>query len=227
VPVNLAPFQEILGPGPNGEPGYWALDKCTGPNGPIPEPPVFVPINQPTPAGGTPTAAPPPAAVALQAEKQVPLGSPTIETAPPLTSEQLVNVGGWLWIDPAGWKPLQATATIAGVSASATATPQKVVWSTGDGTTLTCDGPGTPYDSSNPNATSDCTHTWTVSSANEPGDAYTLTATVYWQVTWTAIGAPGGGNLGLVAGPPAQAQVRVATSEALNANGAAAPSGGS
>ncbi len=227
VPVNLLAFQEILGPGPNGETGYWALDECTGPDGRIPEPPVFIPTNQPTPAGAAPAPPPPPAAVALQAEKQVPLASPTIDTAPPLNSEQLVNVAAWLWIDPASWKPLQASATIDGVSASATATPEKVVWSTGDGSTLTCDGPGTPYDAADPGATSDCTYTWTTSSADEPNGAFTLTATIYWQVTWVAVGAPGGGDLGFVAGPPSEAQVRVATSEALNTNGSASPSGGS
>ena len=31
----------------------------------------------------------------------------------------------------------------------------------GDGDTVTCDGPGTPYSASDPDATTDCSYTWT------------------------------------------------------------------
>jgi hypothetical protein len=31
----------------------------------------------------------------------------------------------------------------------------------GDGSTVTCDGPGTPYDPNDPTATTDCSYTWT------------------------------------------------------------------
>ena len=82
---------------------------------------------------------PPPVVVAQQAVKQLDLPSNGIEMAPPTTSPQLVNVSTWLWLDPATWKPYTATASIAGVSATATATPQKVVWNIGDGNTVTCD----------------------------------------------------------------------------------------
>ena len=36
--------------------------------------------------------------------RKLPLGSPSIEMAPPATSEQLVNVSTWLWINPAAWQ---------------------------------------------------------------------------------------------------------------------------
>ena len=45
------------------------------------------------------------------------------------------------------------------VAFAATATPTKVVWDMGDGSTVTCDGPGTPYDPNDPNAHLACTAT--------------------------------------------------------------------
>ena len=157
-----------------------------------------------------------PAVLAQQAASQLPLTAPSIEMAPPATSEQLVNVSTWLWINPAAWQGQSATAAAGPVSATATATPVEVVWNMGDGQQISCAGPGTPYDPSNSNATTNCSYTWTQSSAGQPGGAYQVTATVYWQVTWTATGAPGGGNLGRVPGPAAHVAVRVAESQAVN-----------
>ncbi len=86
----------------------------------------------------------------------------------------------------------------------------------GDGHTITCAGPGVPYDSSNPTATTYCSYTWPASSAGQPGGVYRVTATVYYQASWSASGAPGGGNFGLVAGPASTVAVRVAESQAIN-----------
>ena len=103
-----------------------------------------------------------------------------------------------------------ATATAGPVTTTATATPTKVVWDMGNGHSVTCDGPGTVYSPSAPNATTNCSYTW-----GRPG-TYQVTATLYWSVTWTATGAPGGGNLGLQAGPAAQVAVTVTESQAIN-----------
>ena len=43
-----------------------------------------------------------------------------------------------------------------------------------------------------------------------------MTATIYWSVSWTTAGAPGGGNLGLKAGPPSEMTVQVTESQAIN-----------
>ena len=43
-----------------------------------------------------------------------------------------------------------------------------------------------------------------------------MSATIYWSVSWTSVGAPGGGNLGLKPGPTAQMAVRVTESQAIN-----------
>lgn len=162
-----------------------------------------------------------PTTVAQQAAKTLHLASPTIEMAPPENAEQIVGVEAWLWVNPATWQPETVSATVDGVTASATATPEEVVWDMGDGHTVTCQGPGTPYDASNPNATPSCSYTWTTPSASQPSGTYRVTATIEFAVAWNAAGAVGGGNLGVVPGATAQAEVTVGESEAINTNGTA------
>jgi hypothetical protein len=77
----------------------------------------------------------------------------------------------------------------------------KVTYSMGDGHSVTCNGPGVAY---NPALSYDaqstyCSYTYAASSADQPHEAYTVTATVTYGATWTATGAPGGGSLGTVA----------------------------
>jgi hypothetical protein len=132
---------------------------------------------------------------------------------------QLTNLPTWLWINPAEWVPQSKTATVPGESVTATATPVSVTWHPGDGSTVTCQGAGTPYTSAdNPASPSpDCGHTYTTSSAGHPGGAFTATATITWDVTWHGAGGAGG------ALPPlfttAVAAFRVAESQALNTSG--------
>jgi hypothetical protein len=228
VPINLVEFQNLLGVG-GPTPGYWGMDQCTGPNGTYAKgSPVWVYDGPPTNGAPDPAApmpptgpAPSPATVAKQAASTLTLPSPVIEMAPPQTSEQLVGVSAWLWVNSAAWQPSTVTATVDGVSATATATPTQVVWNMGDGQSVTCDGPGTPYDASQPNATTDCSYTWRTPSSSQASSTYQVTATIEFSVTWTAAGAAGGGNLGLVPGAVDAAQVTVGESEALNTNGSA------
>jgi hypothetical protein len=203
--------QQTLGAG-GPTPGEWVIPTCAGPGVIDPMPPVWVTGAQPTAA----VVQVDPVALAQQAVKQLGFGAPTIEMSPPAGSPQLVGVATWLWIDPGAWGTLTASASAGPVTTTATATPSKVVWNMGDGDTVTCGGPGTPYSPSDPNASTDCSYTW------PQAGSFTVTATVYWSVTWTATGAPGGGNLGIQAGPPAAVQVAVTESQAINT-----PSGGS
>ena len=188
------------------QPGQWVFPVCAGPGVIHPMPPIWVSGAQPAPGVVQVN----PVVVAQQAVKELPLVSPTIEMAPPPGSPQLVGVATWMWVNPGAWQTLSASATAGTVTTTATATPQKVVWNMGDGDTVTCDGPGTPYRASAPNATTDCSYTWA------QAGTYQVTATLYWSVTWTATGAPGGGNLGLQAGPAAQVSVTVTESQAIN-----------
>ena len=162
------------------------------------------------PPGGLPVS---PAVLAQTAVKHLALLSPLIEASPPVGVDQLVNVPTWLWL--AGpWNPVQATATVPGVSVTATAVPQLVTWRMGDGSVVVCHGPGTPFGSGdNPAAPSPtCGHTYRESSASAPGGVFTVTATITWNVTW----AGGGGN-GAFGGltTTAAVQMPVAESQAI------------
>lgn len=180
MPVNYDP--------PNGqppEPGGWFMVLCS-PDGKDPDShgPVWVPAG----AGTPPTLSP--EQVAQMARKQLRLPAPVITASP--SGTQLVHVPTWLWLS-AGWTDSAATASVPGVSVTATATPVTVSWSMGDGTIVTCAGPGTRYQAdADPKASSpDCGHTYRRSSAREPGQAFAVSATVQWTVTWSGAGQSG------------------------------------
>ena len=126
---------------------------------------------------------------ALLAREMLPLPDPDVITSPPAGRPQLVGVATWLRVD-SDWLPAAATATLGGVSATVTATPTKVVWEPGDGTpAITCTGPGLAFDPGRPEATSDCTHTYTRRTAD--GAHHDLTATITYDVAWTATDGTG------------------------------------
>jgi hypothetical protein len=196
--------QQFLGPG-GPTPGEWVIYACPGTAVAGALPLEWLPTTEAQAAAPVNVTA-----LGQQAVSRLGLGSPAIDMAPPSGSPQLVNVATWLWINPGAWQTLTATASAGTVTATATATPAKVVWNMGDGNQVICSGPGTAYRAADPGATTDCSYTWT------QGGNYQVTATVYWSVTWAAVGAPGGGNLGEQAGPGAQVPVTVTESQAIN-----------
>jgi len=101
---------------------------------------------------------------------------------------------------------------------TATATPTSVVWSMGDGSTVTCTGAGTPFHPGTaPTASSpDCGHTYRTSSASQAGQAFPVSATVHWGVTWAGAGQGGVFPDLTTTGNTA---FRVAESQALNNGG--------
>ena len=188
------------------QPGQWGFPVFAGPGGIDPMPPFWVTGAKPV----TVAVQVAPVVVAEQAAKTLALSSPVIEMAPPEPHPQLVNVATWLWLNPAAWHPVRASARAGPVTTTAVATPTKVVWDMGDGQQVTCAGPGTPYDPSAPDATTTCSYRWSAVGT------YTVSATIYWAVTWNATGAAGGGSLGAEAGPAAAVNVQVVQSEAIN-----------
>ncbi|GAA4850038.1 hypothetical protein [Saccharopolyspora rosea] len=169
-----------------GQSGAWYVYQCSGQGwrDSLYRPPIWIP-NGPTPAP-----LPSPETLAQQAYSQLRLPSPQIHASPAQT--QLVNLPTWLWMDPAQWRPQSATASVPGVSVTATAVPNSVTWSMGDGSTVTCPGPGTPFPSSaDPRSASDCGHTYHHTSQGRPGNAYPVAATVNWTVTWSGAGTGG------------------------------------
>ncbi|MGF0118779.1 hypothetical protein ACQFYA_21000 [Promicromonospora sp. Marseille-Q5078] len=101
----------------------------------------------------------------------------------------LVGLPTWMWAenpDGASMGPITRTASAGGFTVTATAKVDKVVWDMGDGTTVTCEGPGTPYaDQYGKKSSPDCGHTYT-----RQGE-YTVTATSYWTIEWAGIGETG------------------------------------
>lgn len=200
------------GPAP-GQPGAWYVWKCTGPGAvdALYRPPVWIPDGQQPGAAQLPS----PAELAAMARKQLRLPTPTIAANP--AGDQLVNLPTWMWLS-SGWGPVSATASVPGVSVTAVATPTSVSWSMGDGSTVTCTGAGTPFrPGTDPKASSpDCGHTYHASSASQAGQAFPVTATVHWTVTWA--GAGQGGTFPDMT-TTGNAAFRVAESQALNNNG--------
>jgi hypothetical protein len=160
------------------------------------------------PAGVAPESKPDPAVLARQARNELHLPGTRIVLSP--TGQQLVNLPTWLAVARPGYTTQSASAAVPGESVTATATPTSVVWSTGDGTTVTCDGPGTVYTTSDDPSSSSptCGHTYRVSSANQPGGVFVVTATVQWSVAWA-----GGGQRGTFPDLTTTATVRVPVAE--------------
>ena len=135
----------------------------------------------------------------LAAERAAELALERLELPEPVpqfspAGDHLVGLPSWLWVDTR-WSPYEASASVTGVTSTVTATPRFVTWQMGDGSTHVCDGPGTPYD---PTRAPDgrlgtCTHLYVWPSTAQPFGLYTVTATVSFDVRWTATtGASGG-----------------------------------
>ena len=112
-----------------------------------------------------------------------------------------VGIPVWLWVDnpqPLTVGPYTETATLGGVTVTATATVAGVVWSSGDRQSVNC-GAGTPFNlavmadrvaEDSPT----CGFRFQSTSIDQPGEAFTVSATTQWTVAWT-----GGGQNGQIA----------------------------
>lgn len=179
--VAFVPPVGSIAPRPGG-PGAWFVSVCAGARGSVVYPPVWI---------ATGGAGPSPEALARAAYGRLRLPAPVIVVSP--VGDQLVNLPSWLAVSGASWGPRSASASVPGVSVTATATPVRVVWSLGDGSRVVCAGPGAVYSASvSPGAASPtCGHTYRRTSSALPGGVYRLTATVQWTVTWTGAGQQG------------------------------------
>ena len=156
----------------------------------------WVPDGTPPP-GSAAAAVVDPATLAQQAVKQSALPPPHIHMNPDPTKgvDQVVGMATWLWVEGGDLVAPPVTVTAGGTSVTGSFSAQYMTWSTGDGSTQRCQGPGQPW---TPGATSGpqaCTHTYETSSAGQPGpppNSFPVTATVTWTVTYTVNGGPGG-----------------------------------
>lgn len=137
----------------------------------------------------------PPEVLAEQAAANLSVSPPQVELSPKAGLNQIVQLPTWMWVT--NWAPDSASASVPGVTATVTAAPTKVTWNMGNGDQVVCNGPGTPFDFSRPEASqaTDCSYTYRHSSTGQPGGVYQVSATMSYDVFWSAEGAPGGGAL--------------------------------
>lgn len=165
--------------------------------------------------GAIQNSAPSPADLAQLARSQLHLPAPGIAANP--TGEQLVYLPTWLWLRD-GWREVSATAAVPGVSVTAVARPRAVTWSMGDGSVVSCTGPGMAFpeggDPRSPSPT--CGYTYRSSSAGQPNQVYRVTATMHWTVAWSGAGA--GGSFPELT-TTSNTAFRVAEAQAVNSGG--------
>lgn len=146
----------------------------------------------PTPPPGYGAAGVTPEQLAQRAVDQMALSGPAIRLTIEGDEMGLVGLPVWLWTDvgPTTWGPNSATAAVPGLSVTATAQARQIVWDMGDGRTETCENPGTPYYPGGVTSPT-CQHIYERSSAGQSGEAFPVSATTTWDVTWTGGGATG------------------------------------
>jgi hypothetical protein len=139
-----------------------------------------------------------PAVLALQALATIRFPAPSGDRSPSTSLRYqglpftYVNLWTFYWTDPATWRPLSATATLRGVSATVSAQPVELDYSPGDGSaSVACNGPGrawTSQDGNGPPRKGACAYRYKSVTA----DPITSTQTTVWKITWTGTGDSAG-----------------------------------
>jgi hypothetical protein len=98
----------------------------------------------------------------------------------------------WTTVTPNTWGPISASASEAGLTVTITAKATQIVWDMGDGHSVTCTSPGTPFTNGDGGRQSPtCGYTYDQPSRDRAGGKYTVTATTSWVVNWAGGGATG------------------------------------
>ena len=143
-----------------------------------------------TPPAG-PAAPPDPRVLAQSAVAQMRLRAVAIGIVPePIAGRVgIIGMPTWMWVqdpNPSTLGPITRSASAGGFSVTATAKAERIVWQMGDGASVTCRAPGTPYaDSFGRQSSPDCGHTYTRQGT------YAVRATSYWAVQWSGMGRSG------------------------------------
>lgn len=192
---SLGCYLQTLDPQPAPDSELWeghypegAVYLCSNPDG-IASPAIWLP--------GPPTEAISPEEAARAVVARMYLRAADIGIVPEDKPGSIGAVGApvYMWTEPgpATFGPQVLTASAGGVSITATAKVDRIEWSMGDGTTVTCRTPGTVYeDQYGFNDSPDCGHRYTRTSAGKPNNAYPVAATSYWVVDWTGPGGSSG-----------------------------------
>ncbi|WP_134000033.1 ATP/GTP-binding protein [Kribbella sp. VKM Ac-2566] len=122
-----------------------------------------------------------------QAIGEMRLAPPLVKTAPGPGQIGLVNMPVWLWVTKTEntWGPIVRSANVPGLAVTVTAQVKAINWSMGDGKTVRCEGPGTPYDKSmGVKGSPTCGHRYVKTSRKLPNCKYPVTAVAQWDITW-------------------------------------------
>lgn len=128
-----------------------------------------------------------------------------------------VGIPVWLWVQtpqPLTFGPYSKTATLGGVTVTATAAVSSITWSSGDGQSVTC-GAGTAFHEAAAQdqlATDSPTCGFRYQKTSGSG-TFTVAATSHWVVRWT-----GGGTNGTIAVPTTQSATKVHVGELQSVN---------
>ncbi|MCX4564380.1 ATP/GTP-binding protein [Streptomyces phaeochromogenes] len=134
-----------------------------------------------------------PAVLAQRAVDSMTLLGPDI-ASPRAAGKYTVGVPMWMWVNQSAttYGPNTASASAGGITVTATAKVSKIVWKMGNGASVTCNGPGTPYQASKGMAQSPtCGHVYSKTSAGTRSDKFPVTATSTWTIDWEGGGAAG------------------------------------
>ncbi|WP_255249597.1 PKD domain-containing protein [Streptomyces albidoflavus] len=129
-----------------------------------------------------------PEVLARQAVDSMTLRPPKV-ASPRADGRYLIGMPMWMWVEPGESRmgPVSASASAGSVTVTATARVDRLVWDMGDGTTVTCHGPGTRHTPDQGKAPSpDCGHRY-----ERPGE-HQVTVTANWNIEWTATGGDAG-----------------------------------
>lgn len=112
-----------------------------------------------------------------------------VGTTPSAGRTGLVGLPTYLWITDVGPSvtgPQTRTASAGAVTVTGTARVLRMDWSLGNGSSITCAGPGTPYqDSFGSRPSPTCGYTYTT-----PG-SYAISLTTHWRFAWAGGGQNG------------------------------------
>lgn len=183
----------------NGQCVFKADGQTNGPDCGNVLPPTLTPIPKP----GKNTKAPPPppippeeaAYLAIATSLKITPSGVGIGPDPALSRWKKAVVGHsyWFWATgPSHLGPVSASA--AGVRVSLDARLTSTTFSMGDGNTVTCDGPGTPYpgDQKGLYAKSPtCGYAYQTTSEHQAGGTYPVRMTTYWSVAYSTPGGSG------------------------------------
>ena len=134
---------------------------------------------------------PDPRVLAQQAITAMDLQAITIGVVPEDVpgSVGLLGLPTWMWAESPTdntMGPITRSASAGGYTVTATGRVQKIVWDMGDGASVTCTGPGTPYADSYMDFDSPtCGHRY-----QQQGE-HRVSARSHWVISWTGMGQSG------------------------------------